>query len=62
MNREEGSWVIVLAGGEGERLRPFVERWVGRHKPKQYCCFPEMMSLFERYAASIGTPEAGARS
>lgn len=32
-------WTIVLAGGEGERLRPLITRWLGVHRPKQYCTF-----------------------
>ena len=40
-------WSIVLAGGEGERLRPFVQRWLGVHKPKQYCTFIGSRSMFQ---------------
>lgn len=32
-------WGIVLAGGEGERMRSFTSRWLGRDRPKQYCTF-----------------------
>ncbi|MGH9339576.1 MAG: sugar phosphate nucleotidyltransferase [Acidobacteriota bacterium] len=32
-------WAIVLAGGEGERMRSLTTRWFGRHRPKQYCTF-----------------------
>ena len=41
MSTEGGEplWSIVLAGGEGKRLRPFTELWLGRHVPKQYCSF-----------------------
>lgn len=38
---------IVLAGGEGERTRPFIQRWLGRHRPKQYCCFVGRRSMFQ---------------
>ncbi len=31
--------VIVLAGGEGTRLCPLIDRWLGRRIPKQYCEF-----------------------
>jgi len=41
-------WSIVLAGGEGERTRPFVESWLGYHKPKQYCTFSGERSLFQQ--------------
>ena len=40
-------WSIVLAGGEGKRLSPFVRRWLGRHRPKQYCTFVGSRSLFQ---------------
>jgi mannose-1-phosphate guanylyltransferase len=40
-------WSIILAGGEGERTRPFIERWLGEHKPKQYCTFVGTRSLFQ---------------
>ena len=50
MNRGNGKdklWSIVLAGGEGERLKPFVQRWLGRHRPKQYCTFIGTRSMFQ---------------
>ncbi len=40
-------WSIVLAGGDGERVRPLVERWLGRHVPKQYCAFVGTRSMLE---------------
>jgi len=40
-------WSIVLAGGEGERVKPLVLRWLGRHKPKQYCAFVGTRSMFQ---------------
>jgi mannose-1-phosphate guanylyltransferase len=40
-------WSIILAGGEGERTRAFVEEWLGYHKPKQYCVFTGTRSLFQ---------------
>lgn len=40
-------WSIVLAGGEGERVRPLIQRWLGRHKPKQYCTFVGTRSMFQ---------------
>ena len=40
-------WSIVLAGGEGERVRPFVQRWLGCHKPKQYCAFVGDRSMLQ---------------
>jgi mannose-1-phosphate guanylyltransferase len=50
MNRSsetERLWSIILAGGQGERLKPFVQQWLGRHKPKQYCTFIGTRSMFQ---------------
>ena len=40
-------WSLVLAGGNGERLGPLVQRWLGRHKPKQYCTFIGSRSMLQ---------------
>jgi mannose-1-phosphate guanylyltransferase len=40
-------WSIILAGGNGERLKPMVRRWLGRHRPKQYCTFIGTRSMFQ---------------
>lgn len=40
-------WSIVLAGGEGERTRPFIERWLGYHLPKQFCSFVGTRSMLQ---------------
>lgn len=53
-------WSIVLAGGEGERLRPFVGRRLGRAVPKQYCTFVGTRSMFQHTldrATQLSRPE-----
>ncbi len=40
-------WSIILAGGEGKRTRPFIRRWLGRPKPKQYCAFVGTRSMLQ---------------
>ncbi len=40
-------WSIVLAGGEGDRLRPYVQRCFGEAIPKQYCAFAGTRSMLE---------------
>jgi len=52
MRGDEGDgqklWSVVLAGGQGERTRPFIERWLGYHKPKQFCTFAGDRCLFQQ--------------
>lgn len=38
---------IVLAGGDGERLRAFTTEWLGTARPKQYCAFVGSRSMFD---------------
>ena len=40
-------WSIILAGGDGERLSPLIQRWLGHHKPKQYCTFSGTRSMLQ---------------
>lgn len=40
-------WSIILAGGEGERIRPCIQRWLGSAVPKQYCTFVGTRSMLE---------------
>ena len=53
-------WAILLAGGEGQGMRPFVERWLGESRPKQYCSFYGERSMLEgtvRRPAELAAPE-----
>lgn len=53
-------WAIVLAGGEGERMKPFIQRWLGRHCPKQYCAFVGSRTMFQHTvdrALTVTEPE-----
>ena len=59
-HRDGNLWSVILAGGEGERLKPMVQRWLGRHKPKQYCTFIGTRSMLEHTldrADQITAPE-----
>ncbi len=40
-------WGIVLAGGEGTRLKNLVEKIYGYHRPKQYCTITGSQSLIK---------------
>lgn len=44
-------WSIVLAGGEGVRLRPYVQRRFGDARPKQYCAFSGDRSMLQHTLA-----------
>ncbi len=50
-HRNRGPWSIILAGGEGERIKPFIMRWLKRHKPKQYCAFVGTRSMLQHTLA-----------
>lgn len=40
-------WSIVLAGGDGQRTKEFVRRWLGYDKPKQFCTFVGTRSMLQ---------------
>jgi mannose-1-phosphate guanylyltransferase len=40
-------WSVILAGGEGERLKPFIRQWLGHERPKQYCAFVGTRSMLQ---------------
>jgi mannose-1-phosphate guanylyltransferase len=40
-------WGIILAGGEGARMRPWIARRLRRHRPKQYCTFVGSRSMLQ---------------
>lgn len=46
-NSTDNLWSVVLAGGDGERTRPFIERWLGYHLPKQFCSFVGTRSMLQ---------------
>lgn len=59
MSQSHALWSIILAGGEGERTRPFIERWLGYPKPKQYCTFVGNRSMLQHTldrADCLGAP------
>ncbi len=41
------SWAIVLAGGEGTRMRSYIASRLGVLRPKQYCVFTGTRSLLQ---------------
>ncbi|HVA67303.1 MAG TPA: sugar phosphate nucleotidyltransferase [Elusimicrobiota bacterium] len=52
--RMPGRWAIVLSGGEGERLRPFVREAFGDDRPKQYCSLAGGQTLLEETLSRAG--------
>jgi mannose-1-phosphate guanylyltransferase len=51
----------VLAGGEGERTRAFIESWLGYSRPKQYCAFVGTRSLFQHTVDRADALSSGER-
>jgi mannose-1-phosphate guanylyltransferase len=47
VNGRGNVWSIVLAGGEGLRMKEFIKRRLGCEKPKQYCAFTGTRSMFQ---------------
>lgn len=43
-------WAMILSGGEGTRMRPLIERWLGEDRPKQYCTFTGSRSMLQHTA------------
>ena len=59
MSQSHALWSMILAGGEGERTRSFIERWLGYPKPKQYCTFVGNRSMLQHTsdrADRLGAP------
>jgi len=50
MEKRTNLWTVMLSGGDGERLRPFVQRLFGRDRAKQYCTFIGNRTMFEQTA------------
>jgi len=46
--RPQTSWGIILAGGEGTRLRPLTRRVSGDDRPKQFCPLLDGETLLDR--------------
>ncbi|WP_455379400.1 sugar phosphate nucleotidyltransferase [Petrachloros mirabilis] len=47
-------WGIVLAGGEGVRLKTFVREHIGTDAPKQFCAFMGTRTMLERTIRRAG--------
>jgi mannose-1-phosphate guanylyltransferase len=40
-------WSIILAGGNGDRIKDLIHQWIGRPVPKQYCAFTGTRSMLQ---------------
>lgn len=58
MNRVGKPWVIVLAGGSGERLRAVTTSPSGRSIPKQFCRLNGRDSMLGLTLARVREPTA----
>ena len=58
-SQSKNVWSVILAGGEGERIRPFIQEWLGCSQPKQYCTFVGNRSMLQHTldrADRVGMP------
>ncbi len=46
-NQRQTRWGIVLAGGDGARMRSLIGHWLGEDRPKQYCAFVGSRSMLQ---------------
>jgi mannose-1-phosphate guanylyltransferase len=51
MSTSPALWSIILAGGDGKRVLPLTQSWLGVQKPKQYCTFVGSRSLLQHTVA-----------
>lgn len=54
-NRSGNLWGIVLAGGDGQRVRQLMHRVTGADRPKQYCAVVGRRSMFQHTLDRIAT-------
>ena len=47
-NPAQGTWALILAGGDGMRLRPLTRQIAGDERPKQFCPLLDGETLLDR--------------
>ncbi len=47
-SEKKNRWAVILAGGDGERLRPLTRLIAGDERPKQFCTFLGSETLLEQ--------------
>src|SRR3970040_2406467 len=55
-------WAVILAGGDGTRLRPLTRLIVGDDRPKQFCTVLGRETLLGQTVRRVGTTITPART
>jgi mannose-1-phosphate guanylyltransferase len=61
MPTRSAPWAVVLAGGQGARMRAAIRGWLGEDRPKQYCTFTGTRSLLDHTASRAASVVGGDR-
>ncbi len=61
MPTRSAPWAVVLAGGQGARMRAAIRDWLGEDRPKQYCTFTGTRSLLDHTTARAASVVGGDR-
>lgn len=62
MMNQQAPWAIVLAGGNGSRLRSLTERLFGHDQPKQFCAFYGDQTLLNHTRSRISRTVSAQRT
>src|SRR5450631_4045860 len=60
--RAKGPWAVIMAGGDGTRLRPLTRLLAGDDRPKQFCKVIGSETLLQQTSRRVGCLVAHSRT